>query len=119
MILFENDLFVVVNKPHGIEFHGEHGILTSLRHEFKDLYGVHRLDKETSGIILFAKTKEVEKSLKALFQDKKVQKTYIALSSSKPKKKMGIIKGDIEKSRNGNFKLCRTFKNPSLTKFLS
>ncbi len=119
LILFENDSFIVVNKPNGVEFHGEKGILNSLRVHYKELYGVHRLDKETSGIILFAKTKEIEKTLKALFQDKKVQKIYIGLSSSKPKKKMGTVKGDIEKSRNGSYKLSRTFKNPSYTKFLS
>ena len=61
MILFENDSFIVVNKPNGVEFHGEKGILNSLRVHYKELYGVHRLDKETSGIILFAKTKNASK----------------------------------------------------------
>ena len=118
-ILFENNDFIVVNKPCGIEFHGEQGILSKLRQTFPELYGVHRLDKETSGLMLFAKTKKSEQKLKELFSLKKAQKFYLALSVSKPKKKMGLIKGDLEKARGGSFKLCRSLKNPSQTKFIS
>ncbi len=118
-ILYENSDFLIVNKPINIDFHGELGLLSRLREQSSQLYGVHRLDKATSGLMVFAKTKDSEKALKSLFQERQIQKFYIALTDIKPKKKMGQVKGDLIKARSGSYKLTRSMKNPSFTKFIS
>ena len=58
-ILYENSDFLIVNKPINIDFHGELGLLSRLREQSSQLYGVHRLDKATSGLMVFAKTKDI------------------------------------------------------------
>eukprot|EP01083_Nonionella_stella_P242396 845543_1 len=71
------------------------GILSIVRQQQKEgkisyegrIYGVHRLDKVTSGILLLAKSSEIAKLLSEAFRDKTVTKYYIALSNKKPKKK--------------------------------
>ncbi len=65
--------------------------------------------------MLFAKTKSAQKEFGQMFESKNIFKTYIALSASRPKKKQGVIKGDMGKSRNGSYKLLRTMLNPSVT----
>ena len=55
----------------------------------------------------------------ALLANKKVTKTYIALSDKKPRKKQGRVKGDLEKGRGGSYHLKRTLENPSITDFQS
>lgn len=114
----EADYFIV-HKPAGVSFEGESGILSLLRAEFPEALGVHRLDKETTGLMLFARNKDAQRKLSLLFANKLIEKTYIALSFKKPIKKMGTIKGDLEKGRGGSYYLRRTTSNPSLTKFSS
>ena len=118
-MIFENEKFIVIDKAPGIDFHGVDGVLSVLRRDFTELYGVHRLDKDTSGIMIFAKSKEIEIMLKKQFESKLIQKIYLGILSSKPKKKMGRILGDIVKTRNGSYKLSATKNNPSETKFIS
>ena len=56
---------------------------------------VHRLDKDTSGIMLVAKTQEYFEYLKSLFQKHEIKKTYYAVVSGVPKKKTGVIDAPI------------------------
>lgn len=118
-LIFEDKNFLVFDKASGVEFHGDNGLVNLVRSSWPMALGVHRLDKETTGIILFAKTKEVQSKISKLFEERQVQKTYIALSDKKPAKKQGQVKGDIEKTRGGSYKLSRTQVNPSVTKFQS
>jgi RluA family pseudouridine synthase len=60
---------------------------------------VHRLDKETSGVLLFAKTNEAHAFIKEAFQNKHVQKTYLAFTYGAPKEKKGTIDFPIGRSR--------------------
>ena len=53
------------------------------------------------------------------FSEHHIQKTYLALSNQKPKKKQGLIVGDMQKSRNGAWKLCQSKENPAITRFES
>jgi len=84
-ILFEDEYFFAVNKPAPLPIHpaGKYyfNTLTNLLKEsgFKDFYPVNRVDRETTGVVLFAKTKEMAKKLGELFLKKEVQKTYIAV----------------------------------------
>ncbi|MDD3175250.1 MAG: RluA family pseudouridine synthase [Candidatus Nanoarchaeia archaeon] len=84
-ILFEDEYFFAVNKPAPLPIHpaGKYyfNTLTNLLEEsgFKEFYPVNRLDRETTGVVLFAKTKEMAKKLGELFLKKEVQKTYVAV----------------------------------------
>ncbi len=128
-IITQTDDFVVVSKSAAVNFHdeGEHGaglfsqVKKHLLEEFNitELYPVHRLDKITSGLLLFAKNSASAKIFGELFRAHKIEKYYLALSDKKPIKKQGLIKGDMAKSRRGTFKLMRTMNNPAITQFFS
>ncbi|MDE3236458.1 MAG: RluA family pseudouridine synthase [Bacteroidota bacterium] len=83
-IIFENESFVAVNKPSGLlSVPDRMGKEVSLKHILKEKYGniftVHRLDKDTSGLIVFAKTEEAHKELSQRFEGRDVQKFYLGL----------------------------------------
>ena len=99
---------------------GELGLQVIAEQQFGiKLWIVHRLDKVTSGVLLFAKSAEAAAQFTTLFSEQRIQKTYIALSQSKPKRKQGRIKGDMVSARNGSYKLLKTVTNPAVTDFFS
>ena len=120
---FEHPDFWVFDKPDGASFHSESGagFFAELQqaHQTETLFPVHRLDKITSGLLLIARNKVASAEFQTLFSNKKICKTYLALSDAKPVNKQGWIKGDMEKSRNGNWKLTRELNNPAVTQFHS
>ena len=83
------------------------------------LYSVHRLDKMTSGLLLLAKSPQIAAQLTALFTTHQIQKYYLAISDKKPKKKQGLIKGGMQKSRRGMWKLTKEKNNLAITQFFS
>lgn len=125
--------FIVVEKPAGLNFHDEGDIGSGLHSLVKqqlqnqqqtsdnkcELYPVHRLDKMTSGLVIFAKNLDCAQVFGQLFSEHQVEKYYLAISDKKPNKKQGLIKGDMGKSRRGMFKLLRTMENPAITQFFS
>lgn len=60
---------------------------------------VHRLDRDTSGVLVFAKTPQAHEFLKAAFQERTVHKTYLAFTYGVPKERRGIIEFSIGRSR--------------------
>ena len=123
-IIFNNADFVVFDKPHELNFHSEDDeagfvVMATKLLNVEQLYSVHRLDKMTSGLIILAKSSKIANDFTKLFEEKKVQKYYLALSLRKPKKKQGWIKADMASSRRGNYKLLQTKKNPAITQFIS
>ncbi len=123
-IIDDNDLFVVVNKFHHVDFHTIDDVLGIVQlvkqHlNLSQLFPVHRLDKMTSGLIIMAKTKVVAAQFGQLFSDRQISKYYLALSDKKPKKKQGLIKGDMKKGRNGSYLLLKSNDNPAITQFFS
>ncbi len=117
--IFQNQDFVIISKPAGLSFHSD-GLHTYLRSILScEIYGVHRLDKVTSGLLIFAKSSDVASALSKKFESREMKKVYIALSDKRPSKKQGMIKGDMEKTRDGCYKLTRNLKNPALTRFIS
>ncbi len=121
-IVFENSDFIVFNKPAGLSFHSEEGegfVVLAQKQTGEKLYSVHRLDKMTSGLILLAKSSEAANKLSKLFEERKIQKFYLAISTRKPKKKQGWIKGDMASARRGSYKLLNTNDNPAITQFVS
>ncbi|MBD64562.1 MAG: RNA pseudouridine synthase [Halobacteriovoraceae bacterium] len=117
-VIYEHDQFIIINKANGYSFQGDEGVLAKLR-EMGEFYGVHRLDKETSGLMVFAKNKRAQSELSRCFENREVVKYYCALSSSRPVKKQGKIIGDLVKGRGGNYYLKKTKQHPSVTQFVS
>ncbi|WP_417222228.1 TIGR01621 family pseudouridine synthase [Amphritea sp.] len=116
--------YIIINKAPGISVHrdqAEAGLLQQISTALNcgPLYLVHRLDKMTSGLLILARHGEAASYLSRQFQAKTVEKYYIALSDQKPRKKQGLIKGDMERARRGSWKLTTTQNNPAITRFFS
>ncbi|EKO53259.1 pseudouridine synthase [Leptospira kirschneri] len=104
-ILYEDEFFVAVDKPGDLPVHPagiyrKGNLLTFLKEsgKFKDLFTIHRLDRETSGVILFAKNSEIASSLSKSFSLGNIQKYYITkVYGDFPKRKSayGILKPDL------------------------
>jgi tRNA pseudouridine65 synthase len=93
-ILFQDDHFVAVNKPSGMLVHRsswcprEPACLELLREQLGALvYPVHRIDRATSGIVVFARSSHAAAELSLLFRSRDVQKSYLA-----------VVRGYIEES---------------------
>lgn len=104
-ILYEDEGFLIVNKPAGFAVHGGSGVssgiiegLRLLRPEAHFLELVHRLDKDTSGCLLIAKKRSALRSLQALFREAQVQKTYQALLSGQWARKKGVVTAPLLKN---------------------
>ncbi|MBF1239804.1 MAG: TIGR01621 family pseudouridine synthase [Haemophilus sp.] len=123
-IIYQTDDFIIIYKPCGISVHkdqSEIGLTTLLAEQFSvpQVWLVHRLDKVTSGLLILALNAESAAEFFRLFSEHHIQKTYLALSNQKPKKKQGLIVGDMQKARNGAWKLCQSKENPAITRFES
>lgn len=82
--------FVVVNKPAGLlcipgRDPTEASLMTMLRHEFEEVYTVHRIDRDTSGLVIFALTRDAHASLSEQFEKRQVGKVYDALVQGSPR----------------------------------
>lgn len=96
-IILEDEFIVAINKPSGllsipdrfdIDKPNAYNLL-KLSHQ--ELFVVHRIDKETSGILLFAKSKESHKELNTYFEEHKVIKQYLCIAESTPDDLEGLI----------------------------
>ena len=125
-IIFENNNFIVLNKWSKIATQGGSKIKTSIDHIIKNInlqYRlVHRLDKETSGLLLIAKNLKYAKKLSFLFKQREISKFYIAICEGIPKNNISQIKLEI-KTKNlktedtlTNYKLIN--KNKSISSIL-
>ncbi|MDP2651742.1 MAG: RluA family pseudouridine synthase [bacterium] len=104
-ILYEDADIVAVNKPAGLVTHSDGRTKEeTAEHWFKEKYPdgagyVHRLDRDTSGVLVFAKNEKAYNFLRKAFHDREVKKTYLAFVYGIPKEKKGIIDFDIGRSR--------------------
>ncbi len=97
-ILYQDKEIVAVNKPSGVlsvpGIKEKYCITEIVKHNFKNCIehpAVHRLDMDTSGILIVALTKEAQRELSIQFQDRIVKKEYIAILDGKIKEDSGII----------------------------
>ncbi|OOF80628.1 TIGR01621 family pseudouridine synthase [Rodentibacter caecimuris] len=123
-ILYQHRDFIIIYKPCGVSVHKDRetvGLTTQVANQLgmAQVWLVHRLDKITSGLLILALNAESAAEFSRLFAEHKIQKTYLALSHQKPKKKQGRIIGDMKKARNGAWKLCQSKDNPAITQFAS
>ncbi len=100
-IIFENEKFVAVNKPSGLltipDRHDEmlNSLYKTLQQQYEKIFIVHRLDKDTSGIILFAKDEVTHKFLSQQFEQRNVEKYYQGIIQGSLQNKRGIIEESI------------------------
>ena len=147
-ILFENDDLLVVNKPAGMVVHPAAGhasgtlvnAVLGYDSEIEGIGGeerpgiVHRLDKETSGLILLAKNERAHRWLQDQFRLRKVEKTYLALVDGKPptpagrveahigrdpshRKRMAIVPESRGREAISEYKTLESFKENTLLEF--
>jgi 23S rRNA pseudouridine1911/1915/1917 synthase len=112
-VLYNNHGLLIIDKPAGMVVHPGAGfkgetLASALLYNFSDIAVVgeehrpgivHRLDKDTSGIILVAKTQEMYEFLKDAFAERKIKKEYIALVRGRVEKSQGFIETPIGKSK--------------------
>ena len=99
-ILYEDEHLFVCNKPSGLVSVGANSCESFFKNQKKrkqQVFPVHRLDKGTSGVYLFAKSKQMQESLFLLFQKQEMKKTYWALVDGKVKKRKGSIENYLDK----------------------
>ena len=104
-LIEDNDEFIVINKKAGVSVQGgtksKNNLIDIFSNSnlFKDTkpYSVHRLDKETSGVMIIAKNYNSAKLLTSLFRLRKVHKTYLAICHGVFKNKKGEIRGNLVK----------------------
>ena len=144
-IIFENEDLIVVNKPAGMVVHPSAGhssgtLVHAILAHIPDLKGVggvqrpgivHRLDKETSGLIVIAKNDSAHHFLQKQFKDRHVEKTYIALVDSQPptptgrveaaiardpshRQRMAVVSADKGRLAVSIFKTIKSFQNHTL-----
>jgi 23S rRNA pseudouridine955/2504/2580 synthase len=105
-ILFEDDVVLVLNKPFGLAVQGgsgtkKHidGILAGMADRFGDRPRlVHRLDRDTTGVLLVAKTRDAAAKLGKIFQTRSAAKTYWALVKGVPRPPQGKIEAALVKA---------------------
>ena len=147
-IVFENDDLIVVNKPAGMVVHPSAGhasgtLVNAMLGYDPDIEGiggeerpgiVHRLDKETSGLILLAKNERAHRWLQDQFRLRKVEKIYLALVDGKPptpsgrveayigrdpshRKRMAIVPESRGRESISEYKTVESFTNHTLLEF--
>lgn len=99
-IIFENESFVAVNKPAGLlSIPDREGKELSLKSMLTDKYGsiftVHRLDRGTSGVIVFAKDEDTHRFLSLAFEERNVEKYYTGFAKGNPTPNSGTIEAPI------------------------
>jgi len=105
-IIFEDDHIIVINKPAGLlsipDRYSEEipNLLTSLKNYRENIFVNHRLDKDTSGIILYTKTSDAHAAFSKLFEKRDIDKKYKAIVKGIPIEEIGQIELKIALSKN-------------------
>lgn len=119
-IIFEDDFLIAVNKPCGwISVPGRNAddlncVAMELQKYLDVVLPVHRIDKDTSGTLLFVKTAEVHKSVNQAFADRKVEKRYAALLHGDLKSEHHLV-NMIAPTGQGKMKVVRKGKKAEST----
>jgi len=102
-IIYEDENMVAINKPSGLASQGGSGIDISVDNFISERKWqlVHRLDKDTSGILMMAKNAKAAELLTNSFKEKTIKKTYLALVRGVPKKTEGVINIPLRKKLLG------------------
>jgi tRNA pseudouridine32 synthase/23S rRNA pseudouridine746 synthase len=96
-LVFRDDALLIVNKPAGLLSVPGRGtdkadsLATRVQNEFPDARSVHRLDMGTSGLLVFARNKDIHRRLSLLFRERQVTKCYVAMVTGRVETSMGEV----------------------------
>ncbi|MDF2186500.1 23S rRNA pseudouridine(955/2504/2580) synthase RluC [Grimontia hollisae] len=123
-VIYEDDHMLVLNKPSGTAVHGGSGLhfgaieaMRALRPDARFLELVHRIDRDTSGILLIAKKRSALRHLQAQFREKTVQKYYFALTMGNWKPSMKKVTAPLLKNEVNSIVRVNPDGKPSETRF--
>ena len=125
-IIYDDSNYLILNKRHGISVHGgtnnRVGLIDLVRKKFGEHMDLcHRLDKNTTGCLVFGKNKKAVKHFNNILSNNDVKKTYTAILKGRLKKNISInkpiYKDDPKKMKSSisNIKVIQQFKNSTLT----
>lgn len=132
-VIYEDEHFAIINKQYGLVVHPGHGIpngtlVNGLLYHFNNLSDcggkdrpgiVHRIDKDTSGLLIIAKTNESYYKLVDMIANKEIKKYYICINHGIFKNKVDYIKTGIARNKNDRTKMCvDTNGKPAETRYL-
>lgn len=111
MVIYKDENIIVLNKPSGVAVQGGtnttfhiDGMLEALQFEYDENPKlVHRIDKDTSGILVLARNRKNAELLTQAFKERDLHKTYLALVKGCPPKDCGEVKANLEKSGEKSF----------------
>ena len=123
-VIENNENFIIINKPAGIPVQSGTKAYKNLTDLLKNTkyfdnskpYIVHRLDKETSGILIIAKTREYAQLFTTLFRIRKIHKTYLAMAYGKISNSLKILKDDLITYENGKKIIQKAITNLKVIK---
>lgn len=122
-IILETPDFIAINKPSGLlsipdRMGVEKSLKDLLKQRYESIYTVHRLDRGTSGIILFAKHEDSHKALSLLFESREMEKFYLGLVNGQMMNTNGSIDAAIMEHPGKTTKMMTHVKGkPSLTDY--
>lgn len=121
-IIFEDDFLIAINKPSGLlsipDREGkEISLKTILQEKRGEIFTVHRLDKDTSGVIVFAKDENTHKELSQLFENRNTEKIYYGLVNGNILPAQGKIEVALKRHSSNNKMFVDTTGKPSLTEY--
>jgi 23S rRNA pseudouridine955/2504/2580 synthase len=121
LIIFENEDYLAINKPAGIstleDRTNENHLLSIARVHFGDIQVCHRLDKDTSGVLIFAKSPESYRHLSMQFQNRQVDKTYHAVVHGQTDFDHQIVDVPLETRNHGKVRWDHKTGKESITHF--
>lgn len=123
-IIFENNDFIAINKPAGLlsipdRMGKEISLKDLLKERYENIYTVHRLDRDTSGIIVFAKTEDAHKALCLLFEGREMEKYYVGLVNGQMINSNGLVDAPIMEHPGKTTKMITHVKGKtSLTDYM-
>ena len=124
-IVYEDEYLIAVDKPAGLlsvpgrTIDRQDSVLTRLRELYPDIYAVHRLDRDTSGILLLARDKQTDRHLIQQFEERQIYKVYEAILGGRIGREQGSMDLPLwgDPSDRPRQKVDFNLGKPSLTKF--
>lgn len=128
-IVYEDGHLLVLNKPSGLLVLPDRydrsipNLYEGLQAELGAIFVVHRIDRETSGVLVFAKTAHAHASLSSSFQGRSVKKTYVAIVQGRPSASEGEIRADVpvrqgnahvDRESESHYRVVETFRRHSV-----
>ena len=128
-VLFEDNHLIVVYKPTGVlsqgDSTGDKSIMDSVKAYIKTKYNkpgdvflgcIHRLDRVTSGVMIFAKTTKALTRMNQLMKDRKISKSYVAILDERPPLPSGTLTHYLRKNHKANFVVATDEQKPETKK---